>query len=228
MLTFSSIIQAHKCLSTDVHSLQIAAAKESATIATLRQAEAEMHSNLTTVQSQLQQEQALRVEDRSSIRQELTSLKEIADHQIRHACPFCDHQHCLGATVYILQHYNSRRAPSEQARLAVSQRMYVIVLWTPVHTLQQRLAIIKAHVFKVVPPMSAASYCGFITLACRSAKEDAISRIEEKSRALQSMHEQVTADLARVDQQNKRELQISDQMLASMQVLHNNLGHRAL
>lgn len=63
-----------------------------------------------------------------------------------------------------------------------------------------------------------------INVACRNAKEEAIGRIEEKSRALQSMHEQVTADLARVDQQNKRELQISDQMLASMQVLPTNLG----
>jgi hypothetical protein len=56
------------------------------------------------------------------------------------------------------------------------------------------------------------------TVACRSAKEEAINRIEEKSRALQSMHEQVTADLARVDQRNKQELQINDQLLASMQV----------
>lgn len=62
--------------------------------------------------------------------------------------------------------------------------------------------------------------CGGIRdRACRSAKEEAINRIEEKSRALQSIHEQVTADLARVDQQNKRELQISDQLLASVQVL---------
>lgn len=62
---------------------------------------------------------------------------------------------------------------------------------------------------------------------CRSAKEEAINRIEEKARALQSMHEQVTADLARVDQQNKRELQISDQLLASMQVLPLTFRSRA-
>lgn len=53
---------------------------------------------------------------------------------------------------------------------------------------------------------------------CRSAKEEALNKIEDKSRALQAVHEQVTADLRRADQQNKRELQINDQLLASMQV----------
>lgn len=85
MFTDYSLIQAHKCLATDVHSLQIAVAKESATIATLRQSDAEVHSNLTTVQSQLQHEQALRAEEKCALRQELTNLKEIADNQIRYA-----------------------------------------------------------------------------------------------------------------------------------------------
>lgn len=75
--------QVHSSLSTGVQSLQLAVAKDSATIATLQQADAEVHSNLTTVQSQLQHEQNLRMEDRSAIRQELTHLKEIADSQLR-------------------------------------------------------------------------------------------------------------------------------------------------
>lgn len=104
-----------------MHSLQLAVARDTAALATLRQSDAEAHSSLTTVQSQLQHEQALRMEDRSTIRQELTHWKEIADRQIRHACSLL--------VTYLLRS-GDVHACSQQCRILVSR---LSALWCPSH-----------------------------------------------------------------------------------------------
>lgn len=55
-------------------------------------------------------------------------------------------------------------------------------------------------------------------MICRQSRQKALDELNVKSKELLDMQQRVESNLSSVDQRNKRELQMADQFLASIQV----------